>query len=294
MESIPKPAALQPTASQKARVFLQEVLAFNRALEETLVDVLAAFIPWLAPAIPAYLAWRNMTGVLGFDPLLAGVGAVVVEFLGLATVSTTVSLWDYNDTKRVGDQRAPLWVAGLTALGYIGIVLTVNVLLDDAPALHLLAQALLSLLSVIGAVTLAIRAQHARRLARIEAARQEERKAAEEARQERREERQARKAERQAAQAAPQAAGELPEAFRPGDAWAESAPAAPKSAPPAGKQPPARRQAADWRDLTVEEKLELAGLSPVEIGKLYPVSERTARTWRGRLQKNGFHPQGAE
>lgn len=274
----------QLTASQKARAFLQEVLAFNRALEETLVDVLAAFVPWLAPAIPAYLAWRNMTGVLGFDPLLAGVGAVVVEFLGLATVSTTITLWDYNDTKRAGEQRAPLWVAGLTALGYIGIVLTVNVLLDDAPTLHLLAQALLSLLSVIGAVTLAVRAQHARRLTAIEAGREAERKAAEAARQERREERQARKA----AQAAPQPAGEVPAAFPQGDAWAENTPAA----PPAPRKPAAvRRKPADWRELTVEEKLELAELSPAEIGKLYPVSERTARTWRSRLQKNGFHPE---
>lgn len=277
MESIPK-----QTASQKARAFLQECLAFNRALEETLVDVLAAFIPWLAPAIPAYLAWRNMTGVLHFNSYLAGVGAVVVEFLGLATVSTTITLWDYNDTKRMGDQRAPLWVAGVTALAYIVIVLTVNVLLDNAPALHLLAQALLSLLSVIGAVTLAVRAQHARRLAAIQIDKDERRQARMEA-------------HRPAPQTPanpPQGAPALPEgAPRRGDAWVEGEAGTTRISPRSGKQPPARRQAADWRDLTVEEKLELSTLSPREIAGMYPVSDRTARTWRNRLQKNGFHSE---
>ena len=150
----------------------------TRALEALLVDNLAATSPWLAPVIPAYIGWRNMTTRLDFPNWVALVGALVIETLGLATVHTVFTLWDYNDGKRKIDQRAPVWVAVLIAAMYIVVVLTVNVLLDQGirPPIEQVAQALLSLLSVVGSVTLAIRANHARRLAEI-ATEKEERRA---------------------------------------------------------------------------------------------------------------------
>lgn len=168
--------------------FLKGWRELTRALEGTLVDNLAATTPWLAPVIPAYLAYRNMVDVLGFASWVALVGALTVEFLGLATVSTVFMLWDYNSQAGEG-RRAPVMAALLTAGGYIVIVLTVNVLLDESGVVDKVAQGLLSLLSVVAAVTLAVRAGHARRVLEAEEVREREREERERARQERRERR---------------------------------------------------------------------------------------------------------
>lgn len=162
--------------AQRLTSFFNGWRELTRAFEFALVDNLAATAPWLAPVIPAYLAWRNMTTVLEFPAWVAMIGAIVVETLGLSTVHTVFSLWDYNDARRKSDQRAPVWIAIITAGMYITIVLVVNVLLEGRPAVEMVAQALLSLLSVVAAITLAVRANHARRLADIRSER-EERKA---------------------------------------------------------------------------------------------------------------------
>lgn len=148
--------------------FLDRWNALARQLETSLVDNIASTTPWLAPVIPAYLAYHSMMKVMDFPFLIALAGAVVVEFLGLATVTTSFQFWDWNDKKRQSDQSAPFWIALVTAAFYLTIVLTVNVLLDESPPLHRLAKLLLSVLGVVGAVTLAIRSQHSRRMAAVE------------------------------------------------------------------------------------------------------------------------------
>lgn len=163
-------------SAQRLTAFFNGWRELTRAIEFALVDNLAATAPWLAPVIPAYLAWRNMTNVLQFPAWVALIGAIVVETLGLSTVHTVFSLWDYNDARRKSDQRAPVWIAIITAGMYITIVMVVNVLLEERPMVEMIAQALLSLLSVVAAITLAVRANHARRLADIRIER-EERKA---------------------------------------------------------------------------------------------------------------------
>jgi len=161
---------------QRVAAFLASWREVTRALERTLVDNLAATSPWLAPVIPAYLAYRSMVDRLDFPIPIAVVGAVVVEFLGLSTVHTAFSLWDYNDSRRKTDQRAPALVAVLTAAGYLAVVLVVNVLLSDRSPVENLAIALLSLLTLISAVTLAIRANHARRVVDVTERKAEEKR----------------------------------------------------------------------------------------------------------------------
>ena len=144
--------------------FLRGWGQLTRMVEGVLVDNIAATVPWLAPVVPAWLAYHNMTGVLEMPGWIGLVGAAVVEFLGLSTVSTAFSLWEYNDARRKSDQAAPVWVAIITAGFYLAVVLTVNVILDSSPAVERVAKGLLSTLSIAAAVTLATRAQHARRL----------------------------------------------------------------------------------------------------------------------------------
>jgi hypothetical protein len=152
----------------KSFSLLREWSRFSRAIETTLIDNIASMAPWLAPVIPAYMAWHSMITSLLFPPMIAFAGALVVEFLGLSAVSTTFTFWDYNDSKRKTDQGAPVAVALITSIFYLAVILLVNVVLDNSPFVERLAKGLLSSLSVVAAVILALRSQHSRRLQAIE------------------------------------------------------------------------------------------------------------------------------
>lgn len=234
--------------------FLRGWSQLTQVLEATLIDNVAATIPWMAPIIPAWFAYENMTTVLGMPQVISLIGAAVVEFLGLATVSTTFKLWQYNDSKRKTDQNAPVQVAIGTTAFYLIIVLLVNVILDTSPVEARVAKALLSLLSVAGAVVLAIRAQHSRRLESIEAERQERREM---------------RRERLAA-----TYGEMPQV-------AETRQNSPKHAE--------TRQISDWRALNIADKERIAEMTTEAVMAEWPVSARTAREWRGKAKRNGWH-----
>lgn len=135
-----------------------------RASEALVVDVLAGFAPWIASAIPAYLAWTNMTNVLQFSPLMALIGAAAVEVLSLSAINTLYALWDYNSTRRDNDASAPIWPVVISAIAYASVILTVNVILDAGAPTVKLAKLLLSTLSIWGSVIIAVRATHTRRL----------------------------------------------------------------------------------------------------------------------------------
>lgn len=149
-----------------------------KKLEAMFIDTVAAVTPWLAPLIPAYLVYHNMTERLGYPPIFGLVGAAAVEFLGLSAVHTAVTFWQWNDAHKI--ERAPFWFAFGAGLFYVVIVLTVNAALDiwqGSDGVKILAHGLLSLLSVDAAVIIAIRAQHARRLNERDEARQERKRA---------------------------------------------------------------------------------------------------------------------
>jgi hypothetical protein len=154
---------------------LKNILRFIRAVEGVLIDLVAAATPWAAPILPAYMVYNSMVTILGFPAWVALAGAVVVECLGLSAISTAVSFWDWNDTKGKLAPRAPVLLAIITAAFYMVVVLTVNVILDGAGFTERLAKALLSSMSIIGGMIIAIRAQHARRIERMTDERMERR-----------------------------------------------------------------------------------------------------------------------
>ena len=130
-----------------------------KKLEAMFIDTVAAVTPWLAPLIPAYLVYHNMTQRLGYPPIFGLIGAAAVEFLGLSAVHTAVTFWQWNDAHKI--ERAPFWFAFGAGLFYVVIVLTVNAALDiwrGNEGVKILAHGLLSLLSVDAAVIIAIRA----------------------------------------------------------------------------------------------------------------------------------------
>jgi len=170
---------------------------FTSNLEGKLLDIISATTPWLAPLMPAYMAWYNMIHVLEWPPLLAFFGATTIEFLGLSTVHTTFQFWTYNEARQyrfqtaldslTKNKRAKKAVRGasglaktrLTALAggfYLTLVIVVNVILDlKSPPEQIIAKVLLSLISIVAAITLALRAQHKRQLAEVEQLRENRR-----------------------------------------------------------------------------------------------------------------------
>jgi len=246
--------------------FLADWNRLMRSIESVLIDLIAATAPWLAPLLPAYMVHTGLTEALKMNPFIAWTGAVVVEFLGLSAVSTTLTLWDYNDRKREASRApkpargkrkktarkvrglAPVWIALAAGLFYMTVVLVVNVVLDKSGAIERLAKALLSSLSIIAALILAVRAQHARRLEAAES----RRNLLKQARQSRKD------------------AGKLSETSQNLQKVSETFPK-------------------DWRKLSNTHKLELSEMTVPEIAAAANVTERTAITWSGKLKSNGFH-----
>jgi hypothetical protein len=267
------------STAEKVNGFLVGWQETTKILELTLIDNISATVPWMAPVIPAYLAYNNMLTVLHFNQVIAVVGAVVIEFLGQSSVTTAFQFWDYNDarkqaqiqrrkagrpskSKQVDRKRArglaPVGVAGGASLFYLVIVILVNVILDTAPAMQRVAKALLSLLGIVAAVILAIRSQHTRRRMDQQAASLRRKVAGTQ-----------KNTGREAA------GGMVPEKAGPGN-------------PPevAGKSPVT---VPDWRKLSRAEKIKVAGMNTAEIEAAYGVSDRLARMWKGYASSNGFH-----
>ncbi|MCB9135130.1 MAG: hypothetical protein H6636_06875 [Anaerolineales bacterium] len=148
--------------------FFQRTLDVNHAIYGLGIDVLAAYSPLLATLIPAYMIYRNTTDHLAFPTWIALAAAIATEVLGISAVHTTISFWQYNNAlTRKGDLRSPFWIALGTSVAYIAIVLIVNTVLDAAggtASVKVIASGTLSLLSLVGALIVAVRAQHALRL----------------------------------------------------------------------------------------------------------------------------------
>ena len=154
---------------------LEGLLALNKAVESLLVDVIASYSPWLAPVIPAYMTWHSMSSILGFPVWVAWVGAAVIETIGLSAIQTAIFFWNFNQTKGVSTPAAPFWLAVITAMFYLTVVISANVLIEVYPQSEILVKALLSSLSVCGGVIIAMRAGQARRERKVEIEKQERR-----------------------------------------------------------------------------------------------------------------------
>lgn len=150
-----------------------------QAFEANLVDNIAATVPWLAPVAPAFMAYWNVKVKFGWPDWMAWVVAGVVEGVGLSAVTTAYQLWNYNETRRNGTAAAPFPLAAATAAYYLAVVITVNVVLDLTanPLALVTAKALLSTLSIVAMVILALRSQQSRRLAEMQKVNEEKREA---------------------------------------------------------------------------------------------------------------------
>lgn len=136
-------------------------------LETRAIDLITALIPWLAPAPSAYLVYRASIHWLEWPEFVAFIAAAIIEGLGITTVYMALALWSFNQDKRKSDNPAPTWLAVMLAACYLTSTIGLTVVLDIAPDLSRYAPAIFPLLALVGAVNLALRSDHQRRLADI-------------------------------------------------------------------------------------------------------------------------------
>lgn len=156
--------------------FLKRANNTINSLEQSFVNLISSIVPWLAPIAPAIMTYQNLTNVLTFGEVGAIIVAVVVEFLGLSTVSTSITLWKHNQRYTDKKYHLPTWMPLLSFAFYIFLVVTLNVLIEfmsvDYPQYEayteIAARALLVFLTVPASAVLVSRSQYTRTVALIE------------------------------------------------------------------------------------------------------------------------------
>jgi len=166
---------------------LERIENFVDSVESTAVDLVARLSPWLAPLPTAYLTATATIKHLSWPSLVGAVAGVVVEALGLASVSTALMLREYNATRNKIpddwqsvdargrrkkyrgkiDPEAPFKLTVLLAGVYFISVTALTVALDTLPELATFAPLIFPILSLAGVTILAIRADHRWRLRKI-------------------------------------------------------------------------------------------------------------------------------
>jgi len=165
-----------------------------RNTEASIVNFLSAIAPWGAPLSPAYMTFSHMVDPrLNYPYWVAFATAVVVEILGLSTINTALAFWSHNKRNKAQKNKAPIWVAVLSFVFYLMVILTSNVILDAfAPGVDwsvdwpvILVRALFALLSVPAVLIMAVRTQHQDLLSEIRDVEEERKREREEAKKER-------------------------------------------------------------------------------------------------------------
>lgn len=142
-----------------------------RNTESSVVNVISAIAPWLAPLAPAYMTFEHARTTLGFPLWIAVPGAVTVEILGFSTVSTFLAFWFYNRKNQAEAKKAPIALVVFSFVFYLALILVSNVILDwfdNAKWAVIVVRALFTLQSIPAALIVATRTQHRDMLAAIE------------------------------------------------------------------------------------------------------------------------------
>lgn len=147
-----------------------ELNEWIRDTENSLVNFLSAFSPWLAPLIPAYMTYQHAYETLKFPLFFAVTGAAVVEILGFSAVSTYLSFWFYNRRNKAEGRKAPLTVVIIAFGFYLALIIFSNVLLDTFPDekwAEITVRALFTLQTIPAAMLVSVRTQHRELLSEI-------------------------------------------------------------------------------------------------------------------------------
>jgi len=146
-------------------------------MADQLIAAISNIAPWLAPLPTAFLVWRSTVNHLAWPSWVAIAAALVVECIGLTVTSIALTLYNYNQSRRKSDPGAPFWLA-VTLVGvYVLVAVFLTLLMDTIPSLAKYAPLIFPALSLTGVTSLALRADHGRRLAAVAEAKAERRAA---------------------------------------------------------------------------------------------------------------------
>jgi DNA-binding transcriptional ArsR family regulator len=151
-------------------------------LEQKLISFVTKLAGWLAPLPTAWTVYAHGSGILDWPWFVAAGAALALEALGMATTSIALDFWNYNQSKRKADPKAPLTYTVILVTVYFLAAILLAVVIDVKPEISPVAPALFPVLSMTGVATLALRSGHVRRLEEIENDRAEQRQRRQEAR----------------------------------------------------------------------------------------------------------------
>lgn len=152
------------------RDFFDRLNDWIRDTENSIVNFLSAFAPWLAPVIPSYMTFQHAVGTLNFPNYIAIPAALVVEILGFTAVSTYLSFWFYNRRNPAESKRAPIFLVIVAFSFYLTLIVFSNVLLDSFPDsrwAEIAVRALFTLQTIPAAMLVSVRTQHRELLSEI-------------------------------------------------------------------------------------------------------------------------------
>jgi len=100
------------------------------AVEGSVIAMVTTLIPWLAPALPAYLTFYHLNQMVQIPMVVAVAMAMTVEFLGLAAISTAFSYMKHNKENRAKMRKVNVAFPMGAYIFYLVVVLSVNVILE--------------------------------------------------------------------------------------------------------------------------------------------------------------------
>lgn len=135
-------------------------------MKRSFVDRVAFALPSLGSLIPAVLIFKNTQTNLKFEWWEAGVTAVVMEGLGFSSIATALDIFEQlqAEGKRWSGQ---LGVAVGGVVLYLAVGLLINALLDTGDWLRRVTLGLLTLLPIIGGLSVVLRNQLQKRQAAL-------------------------------------------------------------------------------------------------------------------------------
>lgn len=132
-------------------------------IENSAIDTIAVFAPWLGPIPSAYLVGRACINYLHWHWSIAWIAAIAVESIGVVSVVLSLRLYEWNETKNKTDPAAPFKLSLLLVATYFLVTIGLTVLLDVFPELARFSPAIFPLLAAVGAVNIAVKNGQQRR-----------------------------------------------------------------------------------------------------------------------------------
>ena len=139
-----------------------------REFERSFVETAGILGPILAPIPSAVMILDSTHKHLDFHIIIAAIVAIVVELLGISTISNAMTIYEYNRTKRKSDERAPIAIAAVFVGFYFLSVFMLVIFLEITNGQQVFAKAFMPFLTVSGLGVMVMRKEHNERLERIE------------------------------------------------------------------------------------------------------------------------------